>query len=384
MEQMTDTTLRAGFIFRDTETHSVFTDAFARSGLETAFAVSPAISVKDSLDEIPADFKKGVLVADLSREADPLDACRALADHVGPGVELVVFGDDNRLDTYRTFQKAGAADYWAKPVKPAEVAAMAAARLAEPAENLGDAKSIFFVDTAYGTGAGVLAAAAALKLSAEKKSVAVDCDFRHPVLGAYLGMDREGNLPLLLDAADRIDNELLSQAVTGITDKLHLLDGYLDDADLNVSYGNLEQRLKRLYARQIWRVSGAVSLKGLPWKHADAVVAVVAGNMVSLKGAANLKARLAVAKTNARVLWVFNKTDAGDAIPAETMEKHLGLTFDVKIDYVKKMGALTLDAEAFKTDANAVTRGTADILARAGLTAGNGTKSEAWWSKLWK
>lgn len=357
-----------------------------KNGIDTEFALMPASNVEKMLDDksIPA-LKHGLCFVDLSNESRPDDTFSRLRSLMAPEVTLIVIHNDNRLEAYRHYQGLGAADYWAKPFDVANLVTQTLLLTAERHPTDTDRHTMCFIDTTYGGGAGLLSAVSAYQLSRQAMhTVVVDSDSRHPACGAYLGIDHEGNLPLLLDAGNRIDNTLLSQAMTTVENDLHLLNGY-QPAFVQANraqLANLHDRLSLLYPRQVWRFSGAQNIDTIPFEQCDALFPVVTGSFDSLQNASTLNQYLKSNKISTPVYWIFNARDAVSNASADSVEKHLDIKFAVKVDHYKKLNTAMVEAKSFLESNNPITQGAKKAIAVC--SQDNDQSQSPWWKKLWK
>lgn len=377
----------AGLLIGDSALARDLQNELAANGIDTAFSLAPSPTIDTVLKSGLPALDHGLCFADITGEADKDAAVTALARALPENVRLVVINNNASLDALHHFRALGAADYWAAPVNVKAMVDQSLALGINQHRASVNRRSLFFIDTAYGAGAGLLSSIAASALSdARLASILVDTDYRRPTCSGYLGLDVNGNLPVLLDAGERIDNTLVAQAVTAVSGTLHLLDGFSTSEALpeGPALSNLAQRLKYLYMRQIWRFSAAVAPAAIPLDAANAVVILLDGSLGGLKTAAALRERLKREPVNAPVLWVLNQRDAAQTVPAEMIEKHLGIKLDLTIGHYKKLNQALIEPAALLSGNNPVTRGVKRILALTDSSAAAGKADQPWWRALWK
>lgn len=204
------------------------TDADSRRAIAMAAAArgwsSPEV-VDGGLDAAHARLAEvgapGFLVVDLSSAKAPLPEIDALAELCDSETRVIAIGTKNDVALYRGLRSLGVADYLLKPVDYRGLAAaMDAALETDPAPPVAElvpqrpAFVIALVGTRGGAGTSVLAAALAARMArAGHATVLVDLDFQGGSLALDLDLEPSPAILPLLEAPDRLDPVVVTQAM---------------------------------------------------------------------------------------------------------------------------------------------------------------------------
>lgn len=348
---------------------------------------APAQTALNVMPQIAASNTSDIVVAvDITGEIDPLETAKSLVA-MAPQAKFVMLGTDANVNVLHALKSVGVADYWLMPSIAQDLAAIVQRQLTRTALNRARGRVSAFCGTAGGIGTATLAAAVAWQLAQNGNRVAaVDAGLESPSLGSVLGADAPGNLPVLLQARDRLDDVLLEQAMVKINACLSLIDGFIYrpnqfDAPIFEHAEGLIAKLRETVNDQVWRVPVGAPLTRSVLLSADTVFAVTTGTLTSMRTAEQLKLFLAQNAKAKTVHWVFVERDPNSIVTPEEGAKHLGISFDVTVPYMKRLAAESVNAQELLSGNNALTKAAGTVV---GLLTGRARQASSLWSKLWK
>ena len=256
---------------------------------------------------------------------------------------VLVLGERNDVFLYRSLMTAGATDYVIKPIPGAMLIRSIAKMLGQAAGGSSNSYTIAIYDTHPGCGAGLLTAGVSTLLAEKfhRSTICADTDFASPSVGSHLGIDAPGNLPDLLDAADRLDVSLLELVINKISDNLSLLNGRnplrVSSADDRIAAAKIVDNLSRHRTYQIWRVAGSGALPLEVMSRANNIYLVVTGTFASAANAQYVIDWLRKHNPRAIVSMIFNHVAPDQPISVQQMEQVTGLQSKLTIPYMKKL-----------------------------------------------
>lgn len=163
-----------------------------------------------------------------------------LAEHCPPQMKLIVLGQKQEVNLYRSLLFAGVNDYHATPLD-ADTIRLSLLHLQghQVSKPLRHGRVICVLGSAGGCGVSTIAANLGYFLAEKQKQRVALVDFdlfhsQHPVL---LGTDYEPHLETIIQDAERIDETLLTHSSQQMSERLHLF--YGQDSQLPMAH--LEQ-----------------------------------------------------------------------------------------------------------------------------------------------
>ena len=322
------------------------------------------------------------LVIDITGDEAPLETTKQLVA-AAPEAKIVLVGHH----LLHALKALGAADYWVLPANAQDFVFIVETQFSQNAAKKNRGRVISFCGTAGGIGTATLTAAVAWQLSENGRHVvAVDAGLQCPSLGSFLGADAPGNLPVLLQARDRLDSVLLEQAMVKIDTSLSLIDGFVyrplqPSAPLFEHAEGLIAKLRETADEQLWRIPASSLLTRSVLLSSDTVFAVTTGTLASMRTAEQLKIFLAQNAKAKKVHWVYIARDAIQAVCAEEAAKHLGVTFDITVSHIKRLNAESIEPQQLLSGSSALAKAARQTVS---LLTGQATERTSLWSKLWK
>ncbi len=304
------------------------------------------------------------VIIDLKDQDDPFRFVKDITGRLSRDAVIFAIGSNSDVTFFRQLRGYGVSDYFLDPA-PAE-------------ELVGSLKKIFKMDTrgkghlgtmisvygvAGGVGASLLTAALGTILSQKhgRASILVDTNMYAPSVGAYLGSEKAGNLKNLLDAGNRMDSALVSQAVSNIIPNLGLLDSWQsldstsspykftgDDVDLVVNH------LGNIYRYQIWKANGLNVLRVPALSNSDIIILVLNGTLPSARATQHTLKYLEESGNSARIITVYNNVSPNQAITPKYLEDAIGRAIDYEIPYEKKLSDDMLKNVSFASESHSL------------------------------
>jgi len=185
-------------------------------------SIDDAIELMRRLDHSPRH-----LLVDVSGSAMPVSDLMRLAEVVDPSVSVVVAGDRNDVGLFRNLLRIGVADYLVKPLTVEFVQRALAA--ADPSALARTGKAIGFVGARGGVGVTTIATALARHLAEKtrRRIAYVDLDLNGGAAATMLGVATNNGLAELLQNTQRLDQQLINQAMIAQSDRLFVLNAEL-------------------------------------------------------------------------------------------------------------------------------------------------------------
>ena len=310
----------------------------------------------------PADFTRlRAVVLDLVGQADPQGFAREVCARCPADAVVVALGSENDISFYRRLRTVGVSEYFVSPV---------------PAEELLQSLRTLLRLTA-GLGAW-------LSQKHGRDTVVLDADMASPSVGSYLSCDQSGNLKVLLEAGERLDRELVRQAVLSPMSGLALLDGW---EPLGEHYSFTEQGVSSLsdllggeYRYQVWRCNGASPLRSCLMGAADVALVVMSGSLASAKAGQTVLRWMAERNRKARIITLYNNTSPRQTIPQTSLEGVLGRKMDYTLPYLRRLSDDLLNGVTFTSSSHCLHE-TLEKLS-ADLLGMGATGKTSWWKRL--
>lgn len=184
--------------------------------------IDDAIELLKKLDRSPRQ-----LIVDVSGSAMPISDLARLSDVCDPSVAVVVVGDRNDVDLYRSLLGAGVQDYLFKPLSVGLLQRALAAR--DPAAAVRAGNAISFVGARGGVGTTTIAVSLARYLAdvTHRRIAYVDLNFHGGAANSMLGMLSNNGLTELLQNAQRADAALIDRMLVAKSKYLLVLSSEL-------------------------------------------------------------------------------------------------------------------------------------------------------------
>jgi pilus assembly protein CpaE len=213
---------------RDSETavQSLIVDQSIANAWVRRGTIDDAIELLRKLDRSPRQ-----LIVDLSGSAMPLSDLARLSDVCEPSVAVVVVGERNDVDLYRSLLAAGVQDYLFKPLSVGLLQRALAAR--DPAAAVRAGRAISFVGARGGVGTTTIAVSLARHLAdvTHRHIAYVDLNFHGGAANSMLGLATNNGLTDLLQNAQRVDAPLINRMLVQKSNHLRVLSSELPYGD---------------------------------------------------------------------------------------------------------------------------------------------------------
>lgn len=267
-----------------------------------------------------------LIILDLTEQKDPSGLACEMAARCNFGTAIVALGTKNDVALYRQLLSAGVRDYLLHPV-PGHVFVQSVEHIFNQSNTQARACTVAFYGTHGGVGAGLLAAGVASHIAGihGRSVVCADTDSTSPSLGSHLGVDKPGDLSLLLAAGKRLDGTLLRQALRQLHDNLSLLNSFDPMRDTFTDEENAAELLLETLRRQhrflVWRVAGSSPLSRQVLLSADIIFLVATGNMASAAIAQTMTDWFAHNNPRAVIHQLFNTVSPHQPLAPAMLEK---------------------------------------------------------------
>lgn len=281
-----------------------------------------------------------LVVLDLEGQSKPVSLAREVVGRTNPGTPVIAIGNTNDVGLYRSLRQAGVCDYLLQPVSgPALLQAvdLALGRQSQAKNSC----TVAFYATHGGCGAGLLAAGTAACIAKKfgRSTLCGDSDFASPSAGNHLGVDKAGELAMLLRAGERLDVYLVQQVARPVRDNLILQNSFdpmyrEGAADFETAEKLLEE-FDQLHRYQVWRVAGTNALTRAILLHADIVYVVVTGSLASATAGQYIHSWLSENNPRALVSQVYNNISPKSALSPEMLSQVTGRPNRVVIPWKK-------------------------------------------------
>jgi pilus assembly protein CpaE len=187
------------------------------------------------------------LLVDVSGSAMPVSDLTRLADVVDPSVSVIVVGEHNDVGLFRSLLRIGVRDYLVKPLTVELVQRALAAT--DPGAATRTGKAIGFVGARGGVGVTTIATTLARHLAdkTRRRIVYVDLDVHGGPACSMLGVSSNNGLVELLQNTQRLDPQLINQAIVAQSDRLFVLSSELAyDYDFPIRPGAIAELIGAL------------------------------------------------------------------------------------------------------------------------------------------
>ncbi|TDN67274.1 AAA family ATPase [Paraburkholderia sp. BL10I2N1] len=213
---------------RDSETtvKNLIVDQSIASACVQRGTIDDAIQLLKTLDRSPRQ-----LIVDVSGSAMPISDLARLSDVCDPSVAVVVVGERNDVDLYRSLLGAGVQDYLFKPLSVGLLQRALTAR--DPAATLRTGNAVCFAGARGGVGTTTIAVSLARFLAdvTHRRIAYVDLNFHGGAVNSMLRLTTNNGLTELLQNPQRIDTPLINRMLVPKSNHLLVLSSELQ-------YGN--------------------------------------------------------------------------------------------------------------------------------------------------
>jgi|APTNR8051073442_1049403.scaffolds.fasta_scaffold09915_3 pilus assembly protein CpaE len=210
----------------DAETKKQMADAISTAGIEDTQIVQATLA--DAIAKLQKMPTPDRLAVDVTGSVDPIADLMGLADVCDEGTSVIVIGDINDIELYRSLIGLGVDDYLVKPIAADALAAAIKRRDAGAGEEPG-AKKLGRVISVVGARGGVGATSIAINLAwtianEQKRRVAlVDLDLFFGNCGLALDLELGRGFREALENPSRIDGLFIERAMLRDGDNLFIL-----------------------------------------------------------------------------------------------------------------------------------------------------------------
>lgn len=224
------------------------------------------------------------LIVDVSGSAMPVSDLSRLAEVCEPSVTVIVIGDRNDVGLFRSLLELGVRDYLVKPLTVELVRRSLLGTDSRAATRTG--KAVSFVGARGGVGVTTIATALARHLAdnTRRRIVYVDLDLYGGGATSMLGIGTNNGLSELIQDPQRLDAQLINQAVREQSDRLHILSCELPyDSDFTPRRGAIAELvglLRQHYHYVLLDVPSHCGRPALEALDASSVIHVVADRSV--------------------------------------------------------------------------------------------------------
>ncbi len=285
-----------------------------------------------------------LVVLDLEGQSNPVAVAREVVGRTNPGTPVIAMGQTNDVGLYRALRQVGVRDYLLQPVSgPALVQAVDMALGRET--HAKNSCTVVFYATHGGCGVGLLAAGSASCIARRfgRSTLCGDTDFSSPSAGNHLGIDKAGDLSMLLRAGDRLDVYLIQQVTRPVRDNLILLNSfdpmYRESAGDSAAAAKLLTELDELHRYQVWRAAGTNALTRAALLRADIVYVVVTGTIASATAGQYINSWLSENNPRAMVAQICNNVAPRAALTPELISQVTGRQNRMVIPWKKGLSA---------------------------------------------
>lgn len=261
-------------------------------------------------------------------------ACESVSIIRRTGADVIVFGHNTDIQTYRALRKAGALDYFPMPCTAQDILSVEI-EVKEPANIPGpvpSTTSVLVVGTNGGVGASALSESLARIASSGKatrtKTALLDADLQFGSVA--LDLDRESTPGLLdaLTAPDRVDPTFLSSTMDRITENLSIYShqGTLDAETEAVRFPALFERLKTEFDTVVIDAPRTLILSQPEvLQQVDAIVVLIPSGFAGVSAATRLIAHISAKHPDLRILPVLSEARKDAKLSAKDIAKVLDL-----------------------------------------------------------
>jgi pilus assembly protein CpaE len=300
--------------------------------------------LRNAVQSLSISASPNILMVDLSESGDPLNDINGLAEVCEPGTVVIAIGQVNDVRLYRDLLSSGIHDYLLKPLSPGQVrdALINAQAIFSAPKNGDSSKPKKHISTAVigargGTGASTLVTSLAWLFSADHKlpTALLDLDIHFGTGALALDLEPGRGLTDAIDNPSRIDGLFIERAMIRANDNLAILSA---EAPINsplmtdgAAFIQLEDEFRQAFEMTVIDLPRNM-LINFPHLLNDVNVVVLATELTlaSARDAIRLLSWLKVNASNAQVIVVVNKMQAGIA---EISKADFEASIERKVDF---------------------------------------------------
>lgn len=314
-----------------------------------------------------------MLMVDISRESHPLIALSELMQAAGPACRVLVLGEQNDVNLYRSLLGEGIVDYLLKPIAFDQLAQVLH-RVDEDQSVLASAagRTVAITGASGGCGTSTVVAGLAMLLARQGQApqVVVDFDRRQADIPLLFGLDPSDGLRAALEAGDG-DPRLLLRTIARVNERIFLLSQQpgQEEQEQALESGQVLQlgaALCRLFGLSLWDIPAQRDQACLDvLRHAETRVVLTDLTVQDARKVHRLLQEIGDESAGQRLILVGNACrQAGQpAVPRAQFEEFVGHRLDVNLPWAGPALSASLLRGPLALDANAAFRDAVSVLA---------------------
>jgi pilus assembly protein CpaE len=283
-----------------------------------------------------------IVLIDISGEDQPINALMELADVVEPGTTVLVIGEIQNVNFYRTVTKGmGVKEYLAKPLTAAKLSRHFLPVITNRGVNMPgqrDGRVVTFAGARGGVGVSTIVSNLAWYIANElhRHTVLLDGELHTGTAMLSLNLGATKGLSLALEMPERVDNLLIERSVQPAGERLHVLAAQEAlDKPLDYQPGGAIMLTNALRKRYNFLVADAgARLSPLSrdlFFCAQQRVVVIDPSTISIRNLERLATLPGGPGQSPHTMVVLNRAGTPGGISQTYMENVLGLKFDAVI-----------------------------------------------------
>lgn len=282
-----------------------------------------------------------VMIVDISAEAHPLPAIGELVQAAGPACRVILAGERNDVNLYRSLLGEGIVDYLLRPLALDQLA-LVLRRAGEdlPVLNQTAGRTVAVTGASGGTGCSTVVASLALALarSGHAPQVLVDFDRRQGDLSLLLGTAPSEGLRAALEAGES-DPRLLLRTLVRLNERIFLLSQQPSEepgAILEDQALQLGAALCRLFGLSIWDLPSQRDTACMEvLRHADIRVVLCDLTVQDARRVHRLLREIGDESAGQRLLLITNASRhyGQSAVPRAQFEEFVGHKIDLMLPW---------------------------------------------------
>lgn len=292
-----------------------------------------------------------IVLVDISEEDQPFNAIMALAEVVAPGTTVLVVGEANSVNIYRTITKSfGVKEYLVKPLTVEAVRKYFLNFIAEDTNSAALAitprtgRMIAVTGMTGGIGCSTIATNLAWVIGGEmyRHTLLLDADLYFGTSSLYLNVPQSAGFYLALESPERIDSLLVERSVQKVASRLDVLSTNTAlETDVVYSQKSATSLVQVVRARYTFVIAD-VGHQLLPFTRdlldlAEQKVVVMNPSVVSIRNLERFDAMPNSPRQLYRQILVLNQAGCSGGLDQSAMERAIGRQFDVVIPYMPRI-----------------------------------------------
>ncbi len=356
----------------DAETEQQITDGLIKLEID-------AKSVRRGGMKAATDFfhdnpSPSVIVVDISASSAPMEAIDALAVVCEPDVSVIVVGDNESIDLYRSLLDIGVTEYLVKPIPYTVLHAALKKAMSGNVSSTAHSRRgdlIAITGARGGVGATTVAANLGYVLSEElsRRVALMDLDLHNGSLSLALNLKTNSGLKEALENAARIDALFLDRSMVPFSERLKILSGELAIGEVIQVEDHAVQQLLRILERKfhymivdVPRNNDQHNIRFL--READVRIIVADPTVASIRDVLRRLAVMGDETDGNQIVILLNQTRvyAKNDIKKSTFEDAVGRKVDYEIPFGKELVASAINfGEPIAASKNVVSAALSEI-----------------------